>query len=513
VLAAGRAAFAAGVERFCQADEAFAVTSALWDPDPILLGTPGGTVDLRTGSLRPARQADHITRSAAVAPAETADCATWLAFLEQATGGDRDLVGFLRRWFGYCLTGLTQEHALLFVYGPGGNGKGVLLNTVAAVMGSYATTAAMDTFTATQGDRHPADLAMPHGARTVMTTETEEGRAWAEARIKALTGGDPITARFMRRDFFTFTPAFKLTISGNHKPALRNVDDAARRRFNVVPFMHRPESPDSALPEKLRAEFPGILRWLIEGCREWQAQGLARPAVVSNATAEYFSDQDVLAQWVEEGCELGKDLADTNASLFGSWRALRAGPLRGAAEREVVQGGPGAAGLRLDQGHRRHPRPRLQGPPRAAAARTAPLAGPRPVNSTTTTADAERRLRHMRRFSLLVRHTRARARIGVHTGKASQASQASRQRARRLKSEAIDERRGDCTYRPATEAVAVQARRLRGTASGASVTSTSPSIAAPVPSISPSGTTRRRGAPSRFWGRPRPPSRSASPTC
>jgi hypothetical protein len=155
VLAAGRAAFAAGVERFCQADEAFAVTSALWDPDPMLLGTPGGTVDLRTGSLRPARQADHITRSAAVAPAETADCATWLAFLEQATGGDRDLVGFLRRWFGYCLTGLTQEHALLFVYGPGGNGKGVLLNTVAAVMGSYATTAAMDTFTATQGDRAP----------------------------------------------------------------------------------------------------------------------------------------------------------------------------------------------------------------------------------------------------------------------------------------------------------------------------------------------------------------------
>ena len=323
-VAAGKAAFAAGVERFAQADRAFAVTSAAWDADPWLLGTPGGTVDLRTGELRPASPADHISRLAAVAPAPTADCPAWLAFLEQAAAGDAELIGFLRRWFGYCLTGVTAEHALLFVYGPGGNGKGVLLNTVAGVLGTYAANAAMDTFTAAQGERHPTDLAMLHGARMVMTTETEEGRAWAEARIKALTGGDPITARFMRQDFFTFTPAFKLAISGNHRPALRNVDDAARRRFNVVPFLHKPAAPDPDLPDKLRAEWPGILRWMVEGCLTWRRGGLARPRAVLEATAEYFAEQDVLAQWVEERCERDRSFGATSAELFASWRAFAA---------------------------------------------------------------------------------------------------------------------------------------------------------------------------------------------
>ena len=308
------------MERFAQADRAFAVTSKIWDADPWLLGTPGGTVDLKTGNLRPARQEDHITKQTAVTPAETADCPKWLTFLEQATDGDKALVGFLKRWLGYCLTGDTREHALLFVYGPGGNGKGVLLNTAAGILGSYATNAAMDTFTASQSDRHPTDLAMLAGARLVMTTETEEGRAWAEARIKTLTGGDPITARFMRRDFFTFMPNFKLTVSGNHKPALRNVDDAAKRRFNIAPFMNKPATPDKELPAKLQAEWPGILRWMIDGCLEWQRDGLNPPKVITEATKEYFEEQDSIRQWIEECCETGKKTqADTTEALFKSW--------------------------------------------------------------------------------------------------------------------------------------------------------------------------------------------------
>jgi putative DNA primase/helicase len=154
----------------------------------------------------------------------------------------------------------------------------------------------------------------------VITTETEEGRAWAEARIKALTGGDPITARFMRRDFFTFTPEFKLTISGNHKPSLRNVDDAARRRFNIVPFLRRPARPDKALFERLRPEWPGILRWLINGCLAWQQSGLNPPLIVQEATNEYFEEQDVLGQWLDECCEVNRGVVDTSASLFSSWR-------------------------------------------------------------------------------------------------------------------------------------------------------------------------------------------------
>jgi putative DNA primase/helicase len=316
----GKASFTAAVERFAQADIAFAVTAAAWDRSPWLLGTPGGTVDLQTGELRAARREDLITRVTAVAPAATADCPVFLAFLEQATGGDTDLAAFLQRWFGYCLTGITTEHALLFVYGPGGNGKSVLLLAAGGILGAYAATAAMDTFSASQGERHSTDLAMLHGARLVMTTETEEGRAWAEARIKALTGGDPISARFMRRDFFTFTPAFKLTISGNHRPALRNVDDAARRRFNVVPFVHRPAKPDPALSEKIQAEWPGILRWMIDGCLAWQREGLGRPKAVLDATEDYFAEQDVVGQWIEDRCEVDPLVGDTSNALFRSWR-------------------------------------------------------------------------------------------------------------------------------------------------------------------------------------------------
>lgn len=321
-LSAGRAAFAGGVERLAQADPCFAVTAARWDADPWLLGTPGGVVDLRTGILRPAEPRNYVTRVTAVAPAETAHCPAWRDFLAQACGGDLDLAQYLARWFGYCLTGSTREHALLFVYGPGGNGKGVLLNTVAGILGTLGTVAAMETFTASHGDRHPTDLAMLAGARLVLTTETEEGRAWAEARIKALTGGDPIAARFMRRDFFTFTPAFKLTVSGNHKPVLRNIDDAARRRFNVVPFLHRPERPDPELPERLRREWPGILRWMLDGCLAWQRDGLAPPPVVRDATAEYFAEMDVFGAWAAERCVFAPDLCVRPSELltdFNAW--------------------------------------------------------------------------------------------------------------------------------------------------------------------------------------------------
>ncbi len=163
---------------------------------------------------------------------------------------------------------------------------------------------------------------MLRGARLVTASETEEGRAWAETRIKQLTGGDPITARFMRQDFFTYRPQFKLTIIGNHKPILHNVDDAAKRRFNIVPFIHKPAQPDHQLEQKLMAEAPGILQWMIEGCRDWQEHGLVRPQCVIDATAEYFSDQDCFAHWLGDDCVCDRgNMARSEASsvLFRSW--------------------------------------------------------------------------------------------------------------------------------------------------------------------------------------------------
>lgn len=317
-------AFAAGVERFARSDEALATTAAGWDTDPWLLGTPGGTVDLHTGIIRPADPADRITKVTAVTPAATADCPTWTAFLDEATGGDRDLGRFLQQWCGYCLTGITQEHALVFVHGPGGNGKSVFVNAIAGALGDYAATSATETFAASMVDRHSTELAMLRGARLVAASETEQGRAWAETRIKQLTGGDPITARFMRQDNFTFRPEFKLTIIGNHAPVLHQVDDALRRRFNIVPFRHKPARPNPLLQDELRAEWPEILRWAIRGCLDWQAQGLIRPASVLDATADYFADQDVLGQWLIDTCDvrLGDERArETSAALYASWAA------------------------------------------------------------------------------------------------------------------------------------------------------------------------------------------------
>jgi putative DNA primase/helicase len=330
-----KTSFARGVERFARGDRAFAVQSGHWNVDPLLLGTPGGTVDLRTGFLRKAEPCDAITKITAIAPAPTAECPRFLAFLRETTGDDADLIRFLRQFCGYCLTGLTQDHALIFIHGAGKNGKSVFLNTITSIMRDYAATAAMDTFVSAHCEKHPTDLAMLHGARIVTASETEEGRTWAEARIKQMTGGDPITAHFMRQDNFTFTPAFKLIIVGNHKPALHNVDEAARRRFNIVPFTRTPANPDPMLETKLRDERPGILRWMIEGCLDWRENGLMRPNAVVDATEGYFSDQDLFGQWLDDECDVevgNRWKNETSAGLFKSWQqyAIRAGDKAGS---------------------------------------------------------------------------------------------------------------------------------------------------------------------------------------
>lgn len=315
-----KAATVAAVERFAQADRALAVTNHLWDKDLFLLGTPGGTVDLRTGVLRPARQEDFITKITSVTPAEVSTPPLWTQFLNEATGGNADLQRFLRQVAGMVLTGDTSEQILFFIYGPGGNGKSVFLHALTEILGPYAKTAPMETFAASNSDRHPTDLAMLCGARLVSASETEEGRAWAESRIKQLTGGDEITARFMRRDFFSFTPQFKLVIVGNHKPNIRCVDDAIRRRVLIIPFTHRPETVDPKLNHKLRPEYPAILRWAIEGCLDWQQNGLIRPACVTTETQDYFTDQDVFGGWIADCCNLDPIFSASVSDLFASWK-------------------------------------------------------------------------------------------------------------------------------------------------------------------------------------------------
>lgn len=317
-----KASAARGVESFARADRAFAVNADIWDRDTFLLGTPNWTVDLRSGLLLPPRQSDYITKSTLIDPDEDAECPLWFRFLDEATRSDAALIRFLQQWCGYSLTGDIREEMFVFLFGPGGNGKGVFLNTFRNIAGDYAVIAPMETFTASKSDRHPTELAGLRGARMVFISETAEGRAWDEQRIKNVTGNERISARFMRQDFFEFQPQFKPTIIGNHKPALRNVDDAMRRRLNLAPFVFKPEKPDTELKMKLEAEYPAILQWMIEGCIDWQVNGMQRPDIVIAETADYFADQDKIQQWIEDCCIVGQDekIADTNQSLFASWR-------------------------------------------------------------------------------------------------------------------------------------------------------------------------------------------------
>jgi len=316
-----QASTVAAVERLARADRQHAMTAEIWDRDSWLLNTPAGIVDLRTAALAPHDRALCMTKIATATP--QGGCPAWLAFLAQVTGGDADLQSYLQRVVGYGLTGVTTEHALFFLYGTGANGKSVFVNTLTAILGDYATVAPMDMFMATHGDRHPTDMAGLRGARIVTSVETEQGSRWAENKLKALTGGDRITARFMRQDFFEFTPQFKLLVAGNHKPSIRNVDEAMRRRLHMVSFTVTipPGQRDKRLPERLLAERDGILVWALEGCLAWQRVGLRPPATVLAATDEYFEAEDALGRWLDERCETGASHIEITGRLFASWKS------------------------------------------------------------------------------------------------------------------------------------------------------------------------------------------------
>lgn len=324
----------AAVERLARCDRRLAATIEQWDADLWLLNTPDGTWDLRTGSLLPHDPNDYCTKITSVSA--DGDCPLFIDFLEDITDGDQDLIAYLQRVLGYCLTGGTKEHAMFFGYGTGSNGKGVLVSTTMGVLGDYAKVTPIETFTASLNDRHPTELADLRGARLVTASETEEGRRWAEAKIKMLTGGDKISARFMRQDFFQFVPQFKLFITGNHKPGLRSVDEAIRRRFHLVPFgvTIPKDRRDPDLPEKLKAEWPGILRWAIAGCLEWQRIGLQTPAAVRDATEAYLAAEDAVASWIDDCCEDDPQAWTSSAALFGSWCvwAGAAGEILGSAK-------------------------------------------------------------------------------------------------------------------------------------------------------------------------------------
>ena len=331
----------AAVERMAKADRRQATTIEQWDANDWVYNARQATFDLQTGESHAPNPKDYITKLAGCHVARPGTPhPLWEAVLA-LIAPDEQFRAFLKRWCGYCMTGSTREHKFVFAYGTGANGKSTFTNTIFGIIGDYATVADVATFLAAKTERHPTDLAKLHGYRLVVAQETEKGRTWDEVKIKTLTGGDKITARFMRCDFFDFVPKFKLWIVGNHKPRLNNVDEAMRRRMLLLPFtVQIPENErDPDLADKLKAEWPAILRWMLDGCLEWQEIGLAPPKIVTDATDEYFEDQDLFKQWLEDCTEDGGPFAFTRISaLFASWkvwcdsRSLECGNARSLAD-------------------------------------------------------------------------------------------------------------------------------------------------------------------------------------
>jgi putative DNA primase/helicase len=288
------------------------VRSAALDKDPLLLGVKNGTIDLRNGKLRPAKQSDFITRQAPIEFDPDAQCPEFRKFLSSVMAEDAELIEYLQRILGYCLTGRTDEQCLFFLYGSGANGKTTLLNVIKDTLGGdyCKQTTSESLMVQHHGRSSTNDLARLQGARVVLSNEVEEGSRLSESLIKQMTGGDPISARFLYEEFFEFVPLFKLLVAGNHQPVIRGTDTGIWRRLHLVPFTVTipAEKRDPRLPDRLRKELPGILNFAVRGCLEWQKTRICPPKQITEAVAEYKSEMDLLAQWITENCVVRADL-------------------------------------------------------------------------------------------------------------------------------------------------------------------------------------------------------------
>lgn len=294
------------------------------DADPWVLNVMNGTIDLRTGGLRPHRREDLITRLVRVTYDPTAPCPRWLAFLQRIMAGRDDLIAFLQRALGYALTGSDEEQCFFMLYGSGANGKSTFLRALGELLDEYAVGVAPDTLMDAErrGGAPRPDIVRLRNARFVSSVEAREGGRLAEVLVKLLTGSDPIVARGLFKDEEQFPPTFKLFLAVNHKPVIKGTDEAIWRRIHLIPFTVTvpKEERDKKLPEKLRAEWPGILAWAVKGCLAWQREGLGMPDAVAQATAAYRNEMDLLGAFLRDRCAVAEDEAVGASSLYANYR-------------------------------------------------------------------------------------------------------------------------------------------------------------------------------------------------
>jgi putative DNA primase/helicase len=292
------------------------------DRDPWALNVANGTLDLRTGHLRPHRREDLLTKLAPVTFDPAATCPLWDRCLDVWMDGNADLVDYLRRVIGYALTADVSEQVLFFLHGAGSNGKSTFLNIIREMLGDYAIQAVSELLTVKTHETHPTERADLFGRRFVATVETDEGKRMAESLMKQLTGGENLKARRMHQDFFEVPPTWTIFLASNHHPAIRGTDFAVWRRIRLIPFTVTiaDDKKDKDLTAKLRAEFAGILAWAVRGCLEWQRLGLADPEEVTQATAEYQREQDSMSNFIAECCIVAEYARVMSSALLAAYQ-------------------------------------------------------------------------------------------------------------------------------------------------------------------------------------------------
>lgn len=307
-------------------DPELAIHPSQLDQQLWLLTVDNGTVDLKTGELRESRRMDLTTARTGAAYDPAAKSAAWDKLLEAVTEGDKDMQAFLQRAIGYSLTGDVSEEKLFFIWGPTQSGKSTFLEAIRRALGEYAMQANFATFLDQkfgQSSEGRSDIVRMRGKRFVTSIEVEEGKKLAEGLIKTLTGGDTISARFLYKEAFEYSMTSKLWLAANHKPRISDDDDAIWRRILLVPFDKTIANPDPKIKEELlNVECSGaaILAWAVQGCLDWQRQGLGNPAKVAAATKSYRAEQDPITDWFEERVRIADGGTTSGQDLYTSYR-------------------------------------------------------------------------------------------------------------------------------------------------------------------------------------------------
>lgn len=309
-----------GILNLAGTEKGIGIDPSELDADPYLLNVANGVLDLHTLELMDHDPDRHLTKVTRAAYHPEAEAPEFRKFVERILP-DEDVRAFVQRYLGYALLGTVAEHVLGIFYGSGANGKGTLTNTVDYVLGDYAITPDPELLAERTGNFHPTSAASLFGARLAVVQEFDEGRRLAEGTVKRLTGGDPVSARRMREDFWEFDPSHTFVLATNYRPVIRGTDEGIWRRLRLIPFdVSIPKSEqDGRLPERLRLESDGILAWLVEGYQDWQMNGLNEPEAVRKANEDYRNDSDYIGRYVSERCTTNGMVSVNSTAIYEDW--------------------------------------------------------------------------------------------------------------------------------------------------------------------------------------------------